>query len=204
MKEITPPNKQLTPEEYEQKLLELEAKPEKTDPLDVHAAMVKYYIPRLRMNINELSKKQLLTLAQDLAGSSYNDQKDVNKIITMTKDLGLGATQRVLSGVIFNPFDEVELKLSFEKEKNLFVLFDSLLTNKYLNLLAKGLAEAADPTKKQELEDFILHKIDTNGTLFKKRQKIEKDGFFMANKLLCSKYLMILVKTKEVMEKKNA
>jgi len=200
MKEIIPPNRTLTPEEYEAKLLEIENKPEKTDPLDVHAAMVKYYIPRLKIQIGNLSKKQLLTMVTDLAGSSYNDESDVNKILAMSKDLGLGALQRVLTGAIVNPFDEIELKLSFDKEKRLFQLFDSLLTNKYFNCLVVGLSNAGE-NKKQELEDFILHKIDTNSTLFKKRTAAEKDSFFTSNKLLCSKFLMILVKTNEYRER---
>lgn len=202
MKEITPPNKTLTPEEYEQKLLEIENKPEKTDPLDVHAAMVKYYIPRLKMVFDELSKKQILTMATDLAGSTHNSQVDVNKIITMSKDLGLKALQRVICGAIINPFDEIDLNLTLDKEKRLFVLFDSLLTNKYLNCIAKGLSEAGE-NKKQELEDFILHSLDVNSTIFKKREKIEKDGFLMANKMLCSKFLMILVTTTEFKNKEN-
>ena len=131
--EIKPPNKTLTPREYEQKLLEIENKPA-TDPLDVHAAMVKYYIPRLKGQIVAMSKKQLITLATDLSGSSYNEDSDVRKLIVMTKDMGLKAVQRVINGVIVNPFDEIELSLTVDKEKRLFVLFDSLLTNKYLKM----------------------------------------------------------------------
>jgi hypothetical protein len=201
MKEIIPPNKTLTPEEYEAKLLEIENKPQ-TDPLDVHAAMVKYYIPRFKIQVNNLSKKQLLTLALDLAGSSYNDQSDVNKIIAMSKDLGLSALQRVLVGAIVNPFDEIEIKLNFDKEKKLFQLFDSLLTNKYFNCIAIGNLEAGE-NKKQELEDFILHKIDTNSTIFKKRTQAEKDSFFTGNKLLCSKFLIFYVKTLEFRNKEK-
>lgn len=202
MKDIIPPNKTLTPEEYEQKLLELENKPEQTDPLDVHAAMVKYYIPRLKIQIGNMSKKQFLLMATDLAGSSYNNPSDVNKILHMSKDLGLSSLQRVLTGAIVNPFNEIELKLNFEKEKKLFQLFDSLLTNKYLNCIAVGLSQAGE-NKKQELEDFILHKINTNDSLFKKRANVEKDGFFTANKLLCSKYLMLFVKISESKEKEE-
>jgi hypothetical protein len=200
MKEIIPPNKKLTPEEYEQKLLEVEKAP--SDPLDVHAAMVKYYIPRFKIQVGHLSKKQLLTLATDLAGSSYNESSDVNKILHMSKDLGLSALQRVLVGAIVNPFDEIELRLNFEKEKNLFVLFDSLLTNKYLNCIAVGLSQAGE-NKKQELEEFILHKLDTNNTLFKKRANVEKDAFLTGNKLLCSKFLMLFVKISETKEKEE-
>lgn len=191
----------LTPAEYEQKLLELENKPA-NEPLDVHAAMVKYYIPRLKAQIVAMSKKQLIILATDLAGSSYNDDADIRKIIVMTKDMGLGAVQRVINGVIVNPFDEIELRLTVEKEKNLFTLFDSLLTNKYLNCLANGLSQAGD-NKKQELADFILHKIDINSREFKKRIRVETDCFFTSNALLCSKYLMILVKTNEFREKEK-
>lgn len=200
MKDIIPPNKILTADEYEQKLLEIEEKP--NDPLDVHAAMVKYYIPRFKIQVGHLSKKQLLTLATDLAGSLYNESSDVNKILHMSKDLGLNALQRVLIGAIVNPFDEIELRLNFDKEKNLFVLFDSLLTNKYLNCIAIGLSESGE-NKKQELEEFVLHKLDTSSTLFKKRANVEKDAFFTANKLLCSKYLMLFVKISETKEKEN-
>lgn len=200
MKEIIPPNKTLTPEEYEQKLLEVEKNP--NDPLDVHAAMVRYYIPRLKIQIDNLSKKQLLTMVTDLAGSSYNEQSDVNKITFMSKDLGLGALQRVLTGAIVNPFDEIELKLNFDKERKLFQLFDSLLTNKYFSCIAVGNVKAGE-NKKQELEDFILHKLDTNSTIFKKRTQAEKDSFFTAHKLLCSKFLMIYVKTLEFRNKEN-
>jgi hypothetical protein len=202
MKEIIPPNKTLTPEEYEAKLLEIENKPQQTDPLDVHAAMVKYYIPRLKIQINNLSKKQLLTMVTDLAGSSYNSQTDVNKIQVMAKDLGLGALQRVLTGAIVNPFDEKEINLHFDKEKKLFQLFDSLLTNKYFQCLIVGLTESGE-NKKQELEEFILHKLDTNSKEFKKRIQAEKDSFLTANKLLCSKFLMILSVTQKFREKEK-
>lgn len=194
-------DKKLSGAEYEKKLLDAEQKAV-NDPLDVHAAMVKYYIPRLKGQLNNMSKKQILTLATDLTGSSFNQQSDVNKLLVLTKDMGLSAVRRVFTGAIVNPFDEVELNITLDKEKRLFVLFDSLLTNKYLNCIATGLSEAG-PEKKQELEDFILHSVDVNGTIFKKRDRVEKDAFFTANKLLCSKFLMILVTTAEFRDKKE-
>ena len=202
MKEIIPPNKTLTPEEYEQKLLQLEQKPTE-DPLDGPAAIVKLYIPRFKIQLNNMSKKQIITLALDLSGSSYNYQEDINKIVPMSKDLGLSSLQRVIAGVVANPFDEIELKLNFEKEKKLFQLFDSLLTNKYFNCLIVGLGQAAEGKKRQELEDFILHSLDVNGTIFKKRSQVEKYAFFSANKLLCSKFLMLFVKINETREKEK-
>jgi hypothetical protein len=199
--EIAPKNKTLSPKEYEEKLLEIENRPEKNNPLDVHAAMIKYYIPKIKNNLIAMSKKQIITMALNLSGNQeFNNSNDVKKLIVMTKDLGLKAVQRVFCGVIINPFDEVELNLTVDKEKRLFVLFDSLLTNKYLNCLAKGLSEASE-NKKQELEEFILHEIKASDTLFKKLTKIEKDSFFIANKMLCSKYLIFLVKTSEFREK---
>lgn len=196
------PNKKLTPQEYEQKLLELEQKPTE-DPLDGPAAIVKLYIPRFKIQLSNMSKKQIITLALDLAGSSYNVQEDINKIVVMSKDLGLSALQRVVAGVIANPFDEVELKLNFDKEKKLFQLFDSLLTNKYFNCLIVGLGQANEGKKRQELEDFILHKIDVNDNVFKKRSQVEKDSFLTANKLLSSKFLMLFITMERQREKEN-
>lgn len=201
MKEIIPPNKQLTPQEYEQKLLDLEANPTKNDPMDVHAAMFKYYNPRFQGQLNFMSKKQILQLASDLVGSSYNQKADINKIITLSKDLGISALKRVVAGVVENPLAEVELSLTNDKEKRLFTLFDSLLTNKYFNCIQTGLQEQAkNPEIKHELEDFIIHTLDLNSSDFKKREKQEKDGFFTGNKLLCSKYIMLMVSQNEYMK----
>lgn len=202
MKEIIPSNKTLTPEEYEQKLLQLEQNPTE-DPLDGPAAIVKLYIPRFKIQLNNMSKKQIITLATDLAGSSYNSQADVNKITFMAKDLGLGALQRVVVGVVANPFDETELKLNFDKEKKLFQLFDSLLTNKYFNCLIVGLGQAAEGKKRQELEDFIIHNLDLNSKEFKKREQVEKDSFLTSNKLLSSKYLMMFVTMEKLRKEKE-
>lgn len=191
----------LNPREYEQKLLDLENNPNKNEPLDVHAAMFGYYNPRFQGQLNFMSKKQILNLAMDLAGSSYNEKVDVNKIITMSKDLGLSALKRVIAGVIENPLAEKELRLTNEKEQKLFVLFDSLLTNKYYNCISKGLEDQGkDFEKKLELEDFIVHNINTNDKSFQKREKVEKDGFFTGNKLLCSKFLMMMITQQKYLE----
>jgi|ERR1700722_1424936 len=202
MTEINPPNKNLTPAEYEQKLLELEQKPTE-DPLDGPAAIVKLYIPRFKIQIGNMSKKQIVTLAMDLAGSSHNNQTDVNKIPAMCKDLGLGALQRVIAGVVANPFDEIELNLHFDKEKKLFQVFDSLLTNKYFNCIIVGLNQANEGKQRQELEDFILHNLDLNSSDFKKRTQVEKDSFLTGNKVLCSKYLMIYIKMERIRKEKE-
>jgi hypothetical protein len=195
--------KKLTQDEYEKRLLEIEA--DKTsDPLDVHAGLFKYYNPRFQGQLNYMSKKQILNLATSLAGSKNNAQSDVNKIITMSKDIGLNALRKIVAGTIEHPLAKVDLTLPIEKEAKLFVLFDSLLTNKYYTCIKNGLEEQKlNPERKIELEDFITHSIDLNSREFKKREKVEKDGFFTGNKLLCSKTIMWLVIQNEYLAKQT-
>lgn len=189
---------------YEKRLLEIE-EGKTSDPLDVHAGMFKYYNPRFQGQLNYMSKKQIINLATSLAGNSNNLQSDVNKIISLSKDIGLNALRKIVAGVVEHPLAEIELKLSVEKEAKLFVLFDSLLTNKYYTCIKNGLEEQAkNPDKKIELEDFIKHNSDFNSREFKKRDKVEKDGFFTGNKLLCSKTIMwMVIQNKYVAEQES-
>jgi len=193
--------KKITPQQYEKRLLEIES--DKTsDPLDVHAGMFKYYNPRFKIQVNNMSKKQLLTLATSLAGSPNNVQSDINKIITMSKDFGTSALKKIIAGVIEHPLAEVDLRLTIEKEAKLFVLLDSLLTNKYYTCIKKGLEDLKlNPEKKVELEDFIVHNVNMESREFKKRDQVEKDGFFTGNKLLCSKTVMWMVTESEYTKK---
>jgi hypothetical protein len=164
--------------------------------------MFKYYNPRFKIQVNNMSKKQLLTLATSLAGAPANLQSDVNKIISFSKDLGSSALKKIIAGVIEHPLAEVNLNLTIEKEAKLFVLFDSLLTNKYYNCIKVGLEDLKqNPEKKVELEDFIVHNIKMDSSEFKKRAQVEKDGFFTGNKLLCSKTVMWMVTESEYTKK---
>jgi hypothetical protein len=122
----------------------------------------------------------------------------------LSKDMGLNAVQRVFTGAIVNPFDEVELNIHIDKEQRLFTLFDSLLTNKYFNNIAEAeLKMQENPGYKPEIEDIIKHKIDVNSSAFKKRARVEKDAFFTSEKLLFSKFSMIYETLREF-KAKNA
>lgn len=183
--------------EIEQLLIEREL--ENTDPLDVHAAMFKFYIPRFKGQINFLSKKQFQLMMTDLAGSEFNKDEDVRKITALSNGLNLNAINRVARSVIESPFLEEEFKLKNEKEEKLFRLFDDLLTNKYYSCL-KDYLDKNGTKKEDEAETFIKHKIDLHSKAFQSRERVEKDAFVTASQLLTSKYLMIFTKTTEESE----
>lgn len=182
--------KKLTPFEFEQKLLERET--QESDPLDVHSAMLKFYLPRFQGQINHLSKKEFQNLMVNLAGSEFNDRKDVNKVIVLSNGLNVKAINRVVFSVIKSPFLEEDFSLLSEKEEKLFRLFDDLLTNKYYSCLKDYLNKPADQRNEDEI--FIAHLVDTNAKEFQRRSAAEKDAFNTGDQLLISKYLMIFSK----------
>lgn len=191
----------LSPVEFEQQLLNQVNEQTPGDPLDVHAAMFKYYNPRFQGQLNWMSKKEIVKLAMDVAGCEFNKNEDINKIAAFSKDLGLKALQRVIGGVVEHPLADIDLKLTVELEKKLFILLDSLLTNKYYNFQVRGLElQKENPDKKLELNDIVVHNLDMNSKEFQKLKKVQKDAFITANNLLHSKFWMMRITHDQYLE----
>lgn len=189
--------KQMTPLEFEQKLLNQVNSQTEGDPLDVHAAMFKMFNPRFQGQVNHLSKKELLKLVTDLCGAKCNDQISVNQINGLSKDLGLKALRRVIGGVVEHPLADKDLKLTIEKEVKLFILIDSLLTNKFYTGICQGLT---NPDTKLELHDVIVDNFNTNDKEFQKLKKVQKDAFITGKNLLHSKYWMMLITQQQYLD----
>lgn len=195
-----------TPEEVEKALIqrELESQQKPDDnPLNAHAQLFYLYNPRFQGQLNFMSSKQLVKLAIDLAGSEYNKQEDVDYIATLTQDMNKKGLLRVIMGVVEHPLNDVQVKLMNKKEQKLFHLFDDLLVNKYMTCIQKGMEKMTeDNNAVKQVEDVIIHLVDTTSNEFQKRERVEKDAFATGNKLLASKFLMMLVtfleKAKEI------
>lgn len=170
---------------------EIEAQKKVQDPLDTHATMFFLYFPRFTSQLQFMSKKELIKLARTLSGSEHNKIEDINKIDAISKDINTNGVLRVITSVIEHPLQEVKFTLMSKKESKLFDLFDGLLTNKYYNSIKSNIEANNPEDKKVEIEDVIKHTF--NKSEFKSRKHVEKDAFATANKLLASKYLMMLV-----------
>lgn len=191
--------KNLTAFEFEQRLMNRVNNQSEGDPLDSCAAMFKFFIPRFKGQLNNMSKKQIIKMTLDLCSSEFNQQSDVNKIIPISKDLGLNALIKVVAAAIESPLFEVDVSFPFKNESNLFQLIDGLLTNKYFSCLKRAKEEQIEnPEKKVEIENLIAHNVNIESKEFKKREKVEKDGFFTGNKLLFSKFYMMLIMTENL------
>jgi len=177
---------------------ELTARSAAQDPLDTHAQMFYFFNPRFQSTLAFLSKKQLIVLMQTLAGSEYNKAEDVSKISKISNTLNLKGLVRVVKSAIDHPLEEITLQGKVEPK--LFQLFDSLLANKYYTCIQKGMEKKeADPESIKQIEDVILHTHDNKA--FEKRIHAEKDAFAIGNKLLASKFLMMLTTHLREMER---
>lgn len=185
--EIKPP----TPDQVEQAMVqkELKARNAAADPLDTHAQMFYFFNPRFQSTVAFLSKKQLINLMLTLAGSEFNKSEDVSKIVKLASTFSLKSLARVVKSTIDHPLEEITLH--GKQEEKLFQLFDSLLANKYYTCIQKGMEKKeSDPESVKQIEDVILHNYDIKA--FEKRIYAEKDAFAIGNKLLASKFLMML------------
>ena len=119
----------------------------------------------------------------------------------MSQDLGVNALKRIIGGVVEHPLADKDLTLPIEKERNLFVLIDGLLTNKYYNFQIRGFElQEKNPEKKLELDDIVVHNLDTKSKEFQKRQRVEKDAFITGNNLLHSKFWMLRITHDQFLE----
>jgi hypothetical protein len=196
--QVAPP----TPEQVEQAMIqkELKAQSAATDPLDTHAQMFYFFNPRFQSTLTFLSKKQLILLMLTLAGSEHNKREDVSKIEKLASKFKLKSLARVVRSSIDHPLEEITLQGKLEEK--LFQLFDSLLANKYYTCIQKGMEKKeADPESVKQIEDVILH--THNIEAFNKRIHAEKDAFAIGNKLLASKFLMMLTTHLREMERQK-
>lgn len=196
--QVAPP----TPDQVEQAMVqkELKAQSAALDPLDTHAQLFYFFNPRFQNTISFLSKKQLILLMGTLAGSEHNKVEDVSKIYKLASKFTLKSLARVVRSAIDHPLEEITLH--GKQEEKLFQLFDSLLANKYYTCIQKGMEKKeADPESVKQIEDVILH--THNIKEFNKRIHAEKDAFAIGNKLLASKFLMMLTTHLREMERQK-
>ena len=185
----------IKPEEIERAMIEKELQSQKieNDPLDTHAQLFFLYNPRFQGQLNFMSKKQCINLMLNLAGSPFNDPSETKKLAAVSNGMNLKGLQRVIAATIEHPLSKETMKLLSAKEQKLFQVFDSLLTNKYYESIKVGLeVKEKDNEAIKDLEDVIKHDIDTTSKAFTSRDEVEKDGFSTANKLLASKFLMMM------------
>lgn len=193
-----------TPDQVEQVMLEKEAASQKKDdnPLNTHAQLFFLYNPRFQSQLEFLSNKQMIKLMQSLAGSTYNKSEDVSRLASLSNNINKKGLWRVIAAVIEHPLNDAPFSLMSSKEQKLFHHFDSLLTNKYFNCIQAGMEKQAEnPEAIRQVEDVIIHTLDTTSKEFTKRTAAEKDSFATANKLLASKFLMLLVTYLEEQER---
>lgn len=184
----------LTPKELEQGMIEKELASQKREnnPLDTHAQLFFLYNPRFQSQLQFMSNKQLIKLAQSLAGSEHNKLEDVQYIAVLSRNMNKKGLIRTIGAVIEHPLTDTQIKLMSERERKLFHLFDDLLVNKYMTCIQKGMEKKAENDESiKQVEDVILHVVDPKE--FNTRKQVEKDAFATGNKLLCSKFLMMLV-----------
>lgn len=184
-----------TPDQIEQGMVqkELASQKKEDNPLDAHAQLFYLYTPRFQSQLQFMSSKQLVLLAQTLAGSEHNKLEDVSFIANVSKGINKKGLLRTISAVIEHPLSNDKIKLMDKKEQKLFHLFDDLLTNKYMTCIKDGMEKlSTDSESVKQVEDVILHTTDTQSPGFTKRAQVEKDAFATGNKLLASKFLMML------------
>lgn len=183
-----------TPDQIETGMIqkELASQKQEANPLDTHAQLFFLYNPRFQSQLQFMSNKQLLNLAQSLTGSEHNKIEDVGYISTLGKTINKKGLIRTIGAVIEHPLSDTLVKLMNKKEQTLFHLIDELLINKYMTCIQKGMEKrhAGDESIKL-IEDVIIHTL--NMKEFNGRSQVEKDAFATGNKLLCSKFLMMLV-----------
>jgi len=180
---------------------ELATKTEEANPLDTHAQLFYIFNPRFQSTLSFLSKKQLVTLIQTLAGSPNNKTEDISKISKIANIVNLKGIVRVLKSAIEFPLESERLEsITNKQEIRFFELLNGLLTNKYYADIKVALDNLrADPKLMLQVEDVIMHTYDKPA--FDKRELAEKNAFAYGNKLLASKFLMMGATQQEVMAK---
>jgi hypothetical protein len=192
MTDISDPTKLIerlpTPEEVEQIMIQRELETQKA--LDGRAQMFALYMPRLKGQMNFMSKKQLIKFATHLCKSEHTKDEDVNKAMSIIDKLNLNSIRRVIGNVIESPLNEQEIKTFSVKEKNVFDMLEELLSQKYvtyiMNYINNPPKEGETPRQIQELVTYLPK------YLFNKNiEQVEKDAFATANQIMLTKTLMM-------------
>lgn len=178
-----------TPEEVEKIMIQRELETNKA--LDGRAQLFALYMPRLKGQLNFMSKKQLVTLTTDLCKSEHTKNEDINRALNLTKNLNLNSLIRTIGNVIESPLHEHVIKQMSKTEKKLFDELEELFAQKYVTYVMNYVnnppkEETTTPRAIEELVTYLPEK-----KAFDKREKVEKDAFATANQILLTKTLMM-------------
>jgi hypothetical protein len=184
----------LTPEQVEAEMIERELQAQKN--LGTYAEFFKLYIPRFNNQMQFMEKKDLMRLINSLVGSEYNDQKDVNRLNTLSKSLNLNSLIRSLRNALEEGLErkKEDIKQQSTSETKFFNLLNALLTNKYIKSI-----QSVDPdVPPKVIEEVTKH--THNMKEFNKRKQVEKDAFATGNMLLYTKAMMVSYTVIEYMQ----
>lgn len=177
-----------TPEEVEQIMIQRELETQKA--LDGRAQLFALYIPRLKGQLNFMSKKQLVILATDLCKSEHTKDADVSKAISLTKNLNLNSLIRTIGNVIESPLHEHVIKQMSKGEKKFFDALEELLAQKYVTYVMNYINNPPQgENAPKTIEELVTYSPDKKK--FDKREQVEKDSYATANQILLTKTLMM-------------
>lgn len=156
-----------------------------TDPLDTLSTFFYLYIFRFKNQVKMMKKKQLIKLADTLVGSEYTKQEEVNTLLSLLDSLNVNSIIRTINNAIESPLNENEIKSMSKKEKKCYDLLYHLLSEKYVS----SIENVKEDDKMLEIGEIVKHTY--NQKEFDGRDKVEKDAFATANKLIYTKITMI-------------
>jgi len=184
--------KPLTPEEYEKKALSHEGS---DHPMNAHAFYFHVYSERMKQELRDLSKKELLVILKMLAQSKYSQKEHITKLLKLGDGLNLNSISRTINNVVQSPLNDEPVTTQSNKEMDFFVVMSDLFMLKYRKSL-----DDFDNTKTAYTNDDIVEHLHTEKE-FKKLNDKQQSLFNVINQVLFSKTVMMKYTEEEFLKK---
>lgn len=167
-----------TPDQVEKVMLDKD-KESNSHILDTYAGYVKIFNPVLTTHLEKASKKNILRVIDVLKGN--------NQFSSLLKGLNLKSIIRLFKMWTLYPLEETQLTSIDEKETKLYENIDMMLCDKYTKVIY-------DQTKINE--EYAPENIDS-------LNMAEKNIALIANRMLLSKYIILVHSIGEQIEKQE-